>query len=276
MYVLESFTEQAPGKTMNEDALVITKDLAAVIDGAGDHHDRTFEDKTWGRLAADCLAEAIHELDPTTDSREALLRLHHHLNDLDRRLPPELLRNSPPAASVVIYNNRKREVWRVGDAKFAINGRTYEVRTAFDDLQVNIKRLIYESIEQDRNDWLHPTEDLGTILKILHNYQPGLENPQKPGPFALSVLDGRRPPMRIERFQLTHDANALILASDGYPKLLGTLKETEDFLLRVLQQDPLLLGEYAQPKLTDRREIWDDRTYLRLMVASEQTLYRGE
>lgn len=269
MLVLDSFTERAPGKAMNEDAWLVTKDLAAVIDGAGDIHGRTYRGKTWGRLATDCLAGAVRLLSPSSAADEAFLELHHELQTMSADLPPDMRKGSTPAASIVIYNHVQRQVWRVGDTNFLLGGDDHAVRTAFDDIQVELKRLVFEAVVPDNPDQLRPDEDLDLILRILHNYQPGLQNPSQPGSYAFSILDGNRPPLRVEQFSVPQDASLLILASDGYPRLFPTLKETEQFLYKVRTQDPLLTGRFAQAKLPRQPGAWDDRTYLRLDISSK-------
>jgi hypothetical protein len=269
MLVLDSFTEPAPGKAMNEDAWLVTNDLAAVIDGAGDIHGRTYRGKTWGRLATDCLVGAVRLLSPSSVAHEAFLELHHALQTMSADLPPDMQKGSTPAASIVIYNQVQRQVWRVGDANFSLDGDDHTVRTAFDDIQVELKRLIFEAVAYDNPDQLRPDEDLDLILRLLHNYQPGLQNPSQPGPYALSILDGHRPPLRVEQFSVPQDASLLILASDGYPRLFPTLQEAERFLYELRAQDPLLTGKFAQAKLPRQPGAWDDRTYLKLDISSK-------
>lgn len=58
--------------------------------------------------------------------------------------------------------------------------------------------------------------------------------------------------------------SAVVLASDGYPFLKGTLKDSEEALHSLLASDPLLFREYRSPKaFLPANNSYDDRAYIR-------------
>ena len=59
----------------------------------------------------------------------------------------------------------------------------------------------------------------------------------------------------------------IVLASDGYPVLKNSLKESEEKLLEILEKDPLLINIYKSTKGLQQGNIsYDDRTYIKFVV----------
>lgn len=62
-------------------------------------------------------------------------------------------------------------------------------------------------------------------------------------------------------------SNSVVLASDGYPTLLPTLKESEKALAHHLIDDPQNIGEFVATKgLVEGNVSFDDRTYIKLKI----------
>jgi glycerophosphoryl diester phosphodiesterase len=60
-------------------------------------------------------------------------------------------------------------------------------------------------------------------------------------------------------------ANKIILASDGYQRLLSTLKEMEEHLQKLRREDPVIIDQYMAAKgVCEDAKSFDDRTYLRI------------
>ena len=57
----------------------------------------------------------------------------------------------------------------------------------------------------------------------------------------------------------------IVLASDGYPRLMPTLRESEKELECLLAEDPLCIGDNIATKgLKVGQKSFDDRSYIRL------------
>ena len=85
--------------------------------------------------------------------------------------------------------------------------------------------------------------------------------------FRYPVLDGTPVPPELVSVVSVGDTKQLILASDGYPRLFDTLQESENYLERVLSQDPLCIRENPATKcLVEGNSSFDDRTFLRLSI----------
>ncbi|WP_338316492.1 hypothetical protein, partial [Streptomyces bohaiensis] len=91
-------------------------------------------------------------------------------------------------------------------------------------------------------------------------------DPRQAGELAYGTLDGRRVPDGLIRVTtLPLGVHELIIGSDGYPELLGTLSESERNLKILLAEDPLCIGGLAGTKgVAPGNESYDDRSYLRL------------
>jgi len=59
----------------------------------------------------------------------------------------------------------------------------------------------------------------------------------------------------------------IILASDGYPELFDTLEETERYLFKMLEKDPLCIHELRGTKGVGLgSQSFDDRSYISFYV----------
>ena len=81
--------------------------------------------------------------------------------------------------------------------------------------------------------------------------------------FGFPVLNGG--PIDVNKIQIysvkKHDK--IVLASDGYPKLFLTLKESEDYLNRCLKEDPKCMNIIKGTKAIKEGNVsYDDRTFI--------------
>ena len=102
-------------------------------------------------------------------------------------------------------------------------------------------------------------------LRDQTNFQ---NDPDVRNPYRYTVLDGTEMVLStVPVLAVPSSVKKLILASDGYPVLRDTWRETEDELQRLLREDPLCIHENAATKcLMEGQVSFDDRTYLALEV----------
>lgn len=80
-----------------------------------------------------------------------------------------------------------------------------------------------------------------------------------------SVIDGFPIPMdKVKVISLNDNPQVIVLASDGYPFLKPTFKESEEGLMRQLTTDPLNIHNFLATKAYAKgNNSFDDRTYIR-------------
>lgn len=109
------------------------------------------------------------------------------------------------------------------------------------------------------------------VIDYLIRCQRRFQNRGELGPYDYYVLDGfllANAPVRIHH--LPRGASTVILASDGYPKLLPTLAESEEALQEFLGRDPLLFRDLKSTKgAYPGNRSFDDRVYVKAVVPSK-------
>lgn len=271
MRVIEHFIQGKTGdEAACEDRLVVTDDFIAVIDGVTSRAGTTLQGMSTGRFAAQVLFEGIKEMHPRSTARETVDKLTARLEDHSRtafknegRAP-----HTPwdyPAAAVLIYARHAGEIWRVGDSSFAFDGGQAHTRTLAQEETWQQLRRAYllaqiakgASEKELLND--DPTWSVLTPLiaemKVFANHE---------GDFGYGVLNGKDVPDKYVEIFDAAGAQEIVLASDGYPEVLPTLKETEERLDEILKEDPLMYRLHPQVKGVKKGNVsFDDRSYIR-------------
>jgi glycerophosphoryl diester phosphodiesterase len=255
----------------NEDVIVLTPAFAAVIDGATDQSGLRYDGLTGGRFAARSLAVAFADLDPEADLDTAIDFLTAGLAAAVRRAGGDPTAWLCPTASLVCYAGARREIWRVGDCAFRLDGQVDAPITLIDrvasEARATLDRaLLASGVSLAQICATDPGRDL--ILPLLRVAGAFQNHPNPDCEFGRGVLDGKRVPAHFrERFPVG-DATELVLTSDGYPQLCATLAASERALSHALAIDPLRIS-FAHPEtkgMTPGARSFDDRTYLRLAL----------
>ena len=165
-------------------------------------------------------------------------------------------------ASAVVYSDMRKEIWMIGDCHCIVDGvyydnpKPYELSIAMKRAEV-IKKLLTDGVSESdlRNN------DIGRETII-----PLLREACKWQNVNYSVIDGFSIPIQfVKVIKTCATGSEIILASDGYPRLMPTLKESEAELDRLLCEDPLCIKENIATKgLKIGQKSFDDRSYIRL------------
>lgn len=254
-------------QSLNEDGLVITENYIAVIDGASSA--APFNGVSGGLLAKNILVKGLSEMKTEDDGFEVIKRLDSLLHEAQKDFPESKL---DPAkrmyASLVIYSVKDRQIWNYGDCPFLINGTFHQFDKKIDTLNADVRSFITQaelSLGKREEDILR--NDVGaTFIKTLLNYQPVFAN--KSCEFGYPILDGYGINKDLFECIDVSDGDEVVLATDGYPKLCGTLEESERELSRILAEDPLcIMNENRAVKgVYDGLDSFDDRCYIRFTV----------
>lgn len=257
------------GKSTNseqcEDVIVVGEHFYAVIDGVTSKFPTKYEGKAPGRYCAELLAEAILSLDKNVTAKEAL----NMLNDTVKKAygDTEITEETKMQACVIIYSKARREIFNYGDCQLMINGEQFDHTKRIDTLLEDLRAFTISAyLSQGGSESDIYKKDIGreAILPFLKK-QSIFAN--KDGYFGYAVIDGTDiNEMLIKSYSLTK-GDRVVLASDGYPKLFPTLRESEDYLAKVLKFDPLAINENKQTKMKSKESIsFDDRSYLSFIV----------
>lgn len=264
MEIIESFVQGKKAEDFkNEDLLLITYDFIAVVDGVSAKNGRIFNGFTGGRAAADKVCEAIVLLDKNATAKQATEKITQAIAELYEKDEPK----GAAAAGAIIFSKERNEIWSVGDCQCLINGKLFSHEKEVDRINSDVRALVLEMAKREGKTQEELLKnDLGRyfIMPILEN-QHIFAN--KTGRFSYGVLNGTPVPDEHIIIHKVKSGDEIVLASDGYPKLFATLSESEEYLEKMLKENPLCIGEFRSTKgLQKGCSSFDDRTYIRFKV----------
>jgi len=270
--LIEQFTQGKTGDdSLNEDHIVITGDFIAVLDGATSFTGLKLNGVPNGRFASRAAGEGVEKLRADISAFEAVKFLTAHLRDAVEKAAPGVVFDTPdsrPASALLIYSRARREIWRLADSPFAIDGAENQRPIPIIDSLVGIRKSVLEAhlaLRKSEREMLDNDPIADTWKTLIPPLQVFMNHD---GPYGWSMLNGQPVPEKlIEVYAVPAGAKEIELASDGYLKLCGDLAKTEAHLQGVMSRDPLMLREYPQVK--GRKTGWvsfDDRAYVRFAL----------
>jgi len=269
--IVEEFLAAKTGNGSDcEDGIVVTEGFAAVIDGATDKTGRRFRRVRGGRFAMLACADAIRSLDPVADVGAALLHLSATLAG---RLPDTLGPGERPTAVLAVYSRARQEVWQIGDVCFWHPGLAeggIRRRTTVDRYATDIRVAVLQAeLANGADPAALARNDPGreAIIGLLR-HQDIFCNNLGAGEWVYPAINGRMVPLDLVTvYHVPPGVTELVMASDGYPRVLSTLKASEQELARLLASDPLCMGPLRGTKAVAPGNIsFDDRAYLGLAL----------
>jgi hypothetical protein len=253
-----------PGRC--EDAVIVTGDFAAVVDGATDTSGALYGGVAGGLWAMRACVDAVESLPADIDAPGAVAAM---TRTLARRVDPGLPAASRPSASATVYSARRREVWQVGDVGFHHQDMAADAgrpRKLVDEI-ASCFRAAFVAAEAAAGHADPAGSDAArTAVRAFISRQGVFRNAV--GPYGYAGIDGRPVPVSLVVVHPVPDGvDELVLASDGYPRICPTLAESEALLARMLVQDPWCITVLKGTKGVAEGQIsYDDRAYLRLRV----------
>ena len=242
----------------------MTDDFIAVIDGSTSKADiRYSSDVSNGRLCMQIVSRIISESLTPDSTITDFCRLTTEAVSAYYSQKPVKADNNLMAASAVVLNVRKREVWFVGDCLCLVDGVLYEYPKPEEVVNAEkrskcIQKLLKEgraTVEELR------VKDIGRE-SIKNELRSCCERPNR----DYAVINGMDIPENLIHVISVADAKEIVLASDGYPILKGTLAESERELERIINNDPLCIDLYKATKgVMQGYKSFDDRTYIRIV-----------
>ncbi len=249
--------------------------FVAVIDGVSDKSGLRYEGLSGGRWAALAVADEISRLEADSSLAVAESRITARLASGQEALYPSWNESPPAGAALVCYSRARREIWRIGDGHYAIDGVASPGTIQIDEIALAARWAYVECLRRsgmsDSDIADHPGQQgaqPGSLLRPLHLVQHHFANLSERHPLAYGVLNGHPVPDHLrEIVSLSRGVQQVAMSTDGYPRILPTLEATERYLADDLTADPLRVGQHRgfaalQPSMLS----YDDRAYVRLVT----------
>lgn len=268
--IIEQFIMGKKGSlTACEDGLFLGEHYLAVIDGVTSKSERLWNGKTSGFYAKETILDTLAGLPGNLTATEAISSLNNALfqqYDFSVTDYRSCLRDRL-GATIALYSIHARQIWVFGDCQCRINGTLFthetemeriaaDARSVFDHAELLQGRSIRELQETDPGrDFLMPF-----LLQMQYFSNQG-------GIYGYDVLNGF--PIHTDRIRIyaVSSGDEVVLASDGYPELKGSLAESEAVLKLLKASDPLCIDQFKSIKRFQPGNCgYDDRTYLRFTV----------
>lgn len=256
------------GNTVCGDQLLNGAYYNAIVDGVTPKSDRLWDGRPGDVFVSDYLIKQIDALPEDIDGKAALEYLNKTLrNCYGGRSIAEIEPFEMLQASVLIFSKSRREIWCYGDCQFSINGIVYENKKRVDQI-LSLVRSLYLETEISLGKSLNDLKDADTgrsyIMPLLKN-ECLFANTNHP--YGYPVLCGTRIVPEFLQIVPVKYGDHIVFASDGYPKLFGTLYDSERYLEQMILKDPLCMNENCQTKgVIGINKSYDDRSYLSFVV----------
>lgn len=266
MKIIESTIIGKQSQETCEDGLVCTDDFIAVIDGSTSKTPTHLShDMKNGRYAMTLISQYIEQelkADATMDDFCQGITAYIHDKVYEPMGITEHLHLHPEerlTASTIVYSDKRKEVWMVGDCQAVIGGELYDNAKPY-ELSIAQKRA--SLIRQG----LSPADARRAIEPLLVKAMKEGQN------ISYAVIDGfpiYRKGVKVISIPTTpslpdSDTADIILATDGYPFLKPTLAESEAALSHLIATDPQCITDFIATKgLVDGNTSFDDRTFIR-------------
>ncbi len=269
MKVFERYCHGKGNQDANEDFLIITDHFLLVVDGATDKTGHVVEGMKGGRFVAKAVAE-LHqsaELPPNIDMTSWIEAVTRKVDaELKRVSWPEDIQR--PAASVLTYSVERREMFRVGDCHYRIDGSDFPGGKEIDDFHGDTRAeklkacLAGGDLVSDLLDYDPGRELILESLSTQYKYANATE-----GRFAYPVVNGDPvPSMLMEEPFAVPAGSFVVMTSDGFDFPKDTLTETLLAQKHSYSLDPLRIGldgaRAATKGLVAGMTQHDDQTYV--------------
>lgn len=272
MKVIEQFIKgkyNAPD--LCEDAICVTDDFVAVIDGVSSQSDFRFEDKKLGKIISDILVEAIPKLDCTMNCYETIDFLNNHIINVykEKNIYEKIVDDAAnqPSASVIMYSKKYRQIWLIGDCMALYGDEILTNELEVDALYTKIRIMTLQYfLETGYTEEELLKNDLAKkFVQNLSKNQPYLRNKRFYGKYDYAVIDGFNRPDKelIKIVDVPEKVTRIVFTSDGYRQPFNTLKEAEEDLKKIREEDPLRYKTFPYERgFIPNQDGFDDRAYI--------------
>jgi glycerophosphoryl diester phosphodiesterase len=171
---------------------------------------------------------------------------------------------------LAVVNLFRQEVWLIGDCQVLLGDQHLSTRLKSDLVLSEVRALALEMelLKGTTIDDLRELDAGRALIMPLLRGQAWFQNNLHAGDYYYAAIDGFPVPEEgiiIEK--ISPDVDCIILATDGYPQLCGSLEASESVLQEILSRDPLVFRTYKATKGMMRGNIsYDDRAYVKIKL----------
>ncbi len=269
--VVEKFCDGKYCDDRNEDRLFESANHIAVIDGSSAA--QPIRGRPGGVVAAETVVDVLRELsaDATIDTFE------RSASEALARMATEHAVASPYAAAVVLSLQR-REIWRIGDCPFAIDGVwNIPEHNPHERSYFSFRQMMASGYRRNSDFALSESEAAARIADVTRDWlamTKGWVNADKDDVFAFAALDERPAPAHFkEVFRLPDAVSDIVLASDGAvvsrngQQGPGSVADMLERIETVRTHDPNCLALFPYWRgFLDGARFLDDTTFIALSV----------
>jgi len=255
----------------SEDCIHISKHFIAVIDGATSKSNMTWSGKTNGQLVANIINEAFSALPSNSTAFASVAFISERVKTTFLTLGIHQAiaagETESPSAVFCALNLKRREIWLVGDCHYRLDNDTYSPGKKIDIILSEARALYLETELRNgkkMDELLQHDTGREFILPMLKRQHSFLNN-SKSGYGYPAISNSPVPEDMVHVRKIPETAKKLILATDGYPLLNASFKDSERYLENLLERDPLLFREHKSTKgLMAGNVSFDDRAWVEI------------
>lgn len=230
-----------------------------------------YEGKTTGKIAAEILTSTLGSLEKEATVMDFIAATNDKISLFYKTVDfPYSKEEKGVQAVCAVYSNYHREIWLIGDCEICIDGKPYSNSKRSDDILADMRSLVLNIIKAEDPDEFSTAKTQQMARDLI---EPWIlrstifaNNPDTD--YGYSMVNGKEiPESLIKTIKLSGDTHEVILGSDGYPKVEGSLEQSEAYLKKVLEEDKECCNLYKSTKgLNGGDRSFDDRTYIRFLV----------
>ncbi len=264
MKILEVFTRSKSGEEkLNEDCFIVGSDYVVVADGTT-AKGKTPIGESDGRFVARFVCNCLNNISLNLQPLEILEKINEMLS---KELQSKNRQGDFASCSIVIFNSVRNELISYGDCRYKVNNIEYGFNKKSDCELAKIRsNVIKQLLRQGKTIEDIKNNDEGRRL-IEEKLKEQVKHANQKSEYGYPVLNGKGVLNSFINTIKVKKGDRIILSTDGYPKLLPTLKKTEKNLMKTIKKDPLCINELINTKgVMGENESFDDRTYVRIKV----------
>ena len=266
--VIETFLRGKENKKETcEDGIFIGEHLVAVVDGVTAKGTKLWNGKKSGCYAKDKILTYLKQISKEQTAKDLLMHLDKVLQDSVIACEAELQSEDFPRASIIIYNDYYKEIWSYGDCQCRLNEQVYSHVKKIDQLNADLRTYVLEyELLNGKTPEMLMENDVGRKA-IQKNLQMQFQFENRLCEFGYPVLNGQGIEESLIKIYQVKPGDEIILASDGYPVLEKSLKESEAQLKYFIKKDPLCFRELRGTKGLQKGNVsFDDRAFCRIRI----------